>query len=53
MKLTALAVVTLALGIVLGLALRDAVFEAKAKPPEHRTEVEALFEVEFKDDSTS
>ncbi len=34
MKLTALAVVILALGIVLGLALRDTVFEAEAaKPP--------------------
>jgi hypothetical protein len=33
MKLSALAVVLLALGIVLGLALRGTVFEAEAKPP--------------------
>ena len=33
MKLTALAVVILALGFVLGLALNSTVFEAEAKPP--------------------
>ena len=33
MKLTALAVFVLVLGIVLGLALRGGTFEAEAKPP--------------------
>jgi hypothetical protein len=33
MKLTALAVVTLVLGISAGFALRGSVFEAEAKPP--------------------
>ena len=33
MKLTALAVVLLALGIVAGFALRQTAFEAEAKPP--------------------
>ncbi len=33
MKLTALAVVILALGVVLGFALRDTVFEAEAAEP--------------------
>jgi hypothetical protein len=44
MKLSVLAVVLLALGIVLGLALRDTVFVAEAKPPEPEPQIQPVEE---------
>lgn len=44
MKLSALSVVLLALGIVLGLALRDTVFVAEAKPPEPEPQIQPVEE---------